>query len=220
MRTISAIAFAAADAASGNAPAIGDAAAPAAPAATGIVPNVPAKPERSNVANANKRNAKPKADKPAKPETAKPETEATPDPRVARAERVATERTDIAALYAGFEANRVSIPVKTLSAFKPETSTAHSVSRNPSPRQAAAICVALAAANVKLSDGAKAPRVFERNGVRVCIENGVMRDAIASGLISVSGASPETETLTVRAKQAAVISGLIGGSILKRAKLA
>lgn len=151
---------------------------------------------------------------------ANPETEAKPDPRVARAERLAAERTDIAALYASFEANRVSVPVKTLSAFKPETSTAHPIARNPSARQAAAICVALAAANAKLADGAQAARVFERNGVRVCIENGVMRDAIASGLISVSGSSPETEIITVRAKQAAVISGLIGATTLKLAKLA
>lgn len=221
--SISRIAFAAADASTGAALAIGDAVAPVTPEATGPVANVPAKPDRSNVAaTPRKRAAKPEAaattGKRAKP-AAKPEAEAKPDPRFARAERIATERTDIAALYAGFEANRVSIPVKTLSAFKPEASTAHPISRNPSQRQAAAICVAFAAANTKLADGAKAPRVFERNGVRVCIENGVMRDAISSGLIRVTGSSPETEMLVIAAKQTPVISGLIGGSILKRAKL-
>lgn len=181
----------------------------------------------SNVA-APKRNAKPKAAKPAnakpgKPaakRAAKPEAEAQPDPRVARAERIAAERSDVNAFYAAFEANRASVPVKPLSAFKPVATTAHPIARNPSERQAAAICAALSAAGVKLADGAKAPRVFERNGVRVCVENGVLRDAVSSGLVSVTGSSPETETITVRAKQAATIGGLIGGTILKRAKLA
>lgn len=180
----------------------------------------------SNVA-APKRNAKPgrepanaKPGKPAAKRAAKPEAEAQPDPRVARAERIAAERSDVNAFYAAFEANRASVPVKPLSAFKPVATTAHPIARNPSERQAAAICAALSAAGVKLSDGAKAPRVFERNGVRVCVENGVLRDAVSSGLVTVSGNSPETETITVRAKQAATIGGLIGGTILKRAKLA
>lgn len=226
--TSSTVLFSAADLGSGVAPlAIGDTVAPIAVVTEAPKPDTTAEKRvaKSNVA-APKRNApKPKADtsKPAtKPgkRAAADATEAKPDPRVARAERIAAERSDVNALYAAFEANRASVPVKPLSAFKPVATTAHPIARNPSQRQAAAICVALAAAGVKLSDGSKAPRVFERNGVRVCVENGVLRDAVSSGLVSVSGSSPETETITVRSKQATVIAGLLGASIIKRAKLA
>lgn len=163
-----------------------------------------------------------KAAKPGKPakRSAAVTVEPEADKRTVRAERIAADRTDVAAFYAAFEANRSSIPVKPLSAFKPQASTAHPIDRNPSVRQAAAICAAFASAGVKLADGAKAPRVFDLDGKRSCIENGAMRDAISSGLIAVSGGSPETETLTIRAKQANVIAGLIGAKALKAAKLA
>lgn len=226
--TSSAVLFSAADLGSGVAPlAIGDTVAPVVVEPAKRDNGIAAKREaKSNVAAPKRNAAKPKADASAKPASkpgkraAADATEAKPDPRVARAERIAAERSDIRALYAAFEAQRASVPVKALSAFKPQPSTPHNIDRNPSPRQAAAICAALAGAGVKLADGAKAPRVFEHNGVRVCVENGVMRDALASGLISVTGGSPETEIITVRAKQAAIIGGLLGAKIIKAAKLA
>lgn len=141
---------------------------------------------------------------------------ATVDPRVARAERVAADRKAVNALYADFEANRLSVPVKALSAFKLETSKAHPVARNPSPRQAAALCAGLTANAVALADGARFPRVFEINGVNSAIENGVLRDAIASGLITVSGASPEAEIIRIAKNGAAKIAGQIGATIVKR----
>jgi len=145
--------------------------------------------------------------------------EAKPDPRVARAERIAADRTVTNALYATFEANRVSVPVKPLSAFKPATSTAHPIARNPSARQAAAIATAFSANGLKLIDGTSAARVFELNGVRSCIENGALRDAISSGLVTVSGDTPETETITLCAKASASIAGLIGSSAIKAGNL-
>lgn len=141
---------------------------------------------------------------------------ATVDARVLRAERIAADRTAVNALYADFEANRLSVPVKALSAFKLETSKAHPVARNPSPRQAAALCAGLTANAVALADGARFPRVFEINGVNSAIENGVLRDAIASGLITVSGASPEAEIIRIAKNGAAKIAGQIGATIVKR----
>lgn len=208
--TVSAIAFAAADnSAPANAPA---------PIGTDAAKQAP----RSNVAapasKPAKRAAKP-GNKRGKPVNANAATEAKPDPRVARAERIAADRSAVAALYRAFEANRASIPVKPLSAFKPVATTAHSVMRNPSVRQAAAIAVAFSAAGVKLADGASAPRVFDLDGKRVCVENGVLRDAVSSGLIRVSGASPETEKLTIANGKRAAILGLIGERIAKAGKL-
>jgi hypothetical protein len=147
-------------------------------------------------------------------------TEATPDPRVIKAERIAADREAVRNLYSAFEASRQSIPVKPLSSFKLAKSTAHPVARGASQRQAAAIAVALAAAGVKLADGAKAKRVFEYDGRPVAIENGVLRDAISSGLVTVSGATPEAEIITVARKAAATISGLLGSTLLKAANLA
>lgn len=192
----------------GETPAFGDAATNS---------NVAVKPI---AAPSRKRAAKPaKAAKPGKPakRTAAKTTEPETDKRTERAERIAAERSDVNALYAHFEANRDSVPVKPLSAFKPLATTAHPIPRRPSVRQAAAICAALSGAGVKLANGAKAPRVFEHKNVRVCVENGVLRDAVSSGLISVSGNSPETEIITVR--KADSISGLIGSKLLKAAKL-
>lgn len=173
---------------------------------------------RSNVATTDKpkRVAKPKANKPA-PVAAATVTEATPDPRVARAERIAADRSAVSALYATFEAARVSVPVKALSAFKPQATTAHPISRNPSVRQAAAIAAAFSASGIKLIDGAKAPRVFDLDGVRSCVENGVLRDAVSSGLCRVAGDTPEAEFITV--PKAAAIVSLIGERAAKAGKL-
>jgi len=161
-----------------------------------------------------------KPGKPAKPVAVATTTEIKPDPRVERAARISADRSAVAALYATFESNRVSVPVKALSAFKPLATTAHPIARNPSVRQAAAIAAAFSAAGAKLSDGKSAPRVFELNGVRSCIENGVLRDAVSSGLISVTGDTPETEKLTLRPKASAAIAGLIGATAIKAGKLA
>lgn len=141
---------------------------------------------------------------------------AQPDARVLQAERIAADRKAVNELYAAFEANRLSVPVKPLSAFKLATSTAHPVTRNPSQRQAAAICAGLTAAGIALADGAKFPRCFSLNGSPVAIENGVLRDAISSGLVTVSGASPEAEIVKIAKNATAKIAGQIGAAIVKR----
>lgn len=167
--------------------------------------------------------AKPTSAKPngkrSKPVSAASTTEAKPDPRVARAERIAADRTAVSALYAAFEANRASVPVKPLSAFKPVATTAHPIARNPSTRQAAAIAIAFAAAGKQLKPGTSVARVFEYDGRRCAIENGVLRDAVSSGLVSVAGDTPETERITLAAKADRAIIGLIGERAAKAGKL-
>jgi hypothetical protein len=146
-------------------------------------------------------------------------TEAQPDERVVKAERVAADRAAIKALYSAFDANRLSVPVKTLAAFKLAPSTCHPIARNPSARQAAAIALAFAGNGKKLRDGATVNRVFEIDGKSTAIENGAMRDAISSGLITVSGDSPEAERLTLSKRATKAIIALIGETTLRRADL-
>ena len=145
--------------------------------------------------------------------------EAKPDPRAERAARIAADRLAVRELYSAFEANRLSVPVKALSAFKLATSTAHPVTRGVSQRQCAALAVAFAAAGTKLKPGASAPRVFEIDGKPSAIENGVLRDAISSGLCTVAGETPEAEIITLSATAHKSIAGQLGASIIKAAKI-
>lgn len=145
--------------------------------------------------------------------TTKPEAETKP------VRDIAAERKAASALLAAFEAERQSVPVKTTAAFKPIAVSAHPIARKPSVRQAAAIAVAFAASGTKLSDGAKASRQFKTADGAFCIENGALRDAISSGLITVSG-DAGSETLTIAKAGTKAIIGLIGEAKAKRAKIA
>lgn len=155
-------------------------------------------------------------------ETVTPEaaTEAKPDARAARAERIAADRAAVHALYSAFEAQRASVPVKPLSAFKLASTTAHPIARNVSQRQCAALAVAFAAAGKKLATGAKAPRTFEIDGKPCAIENGVLRDAVSSGLCTVSGDTPESEIITLSKTATKSIAAQLGEKLLNAAKLA
>lgn len=147
-------------------------------------------------------------------------SEALPDPRIARAERLAADRTTIGAFFSAYNAQARSIPVKAInSSFKLAPTTAHPITRNPSPRQAAAICAAFSAAGKKLQSGISVPRVFEINGVNSSIENGVLRDAVSSGLAIVRGDTAETETISITDKALAQIRSIIGDKILNAASL-
>lgn len=152
-------------------------------------------------------------------ETVQPETatEAKPDPRAERAARIAADRAAVAKLYATFERNRLSVPVKPLSAFKLSATTAHPIARNVSQRQCAALAVAFTAAGIQLAAGAKAARVFTLDDKPVAIENGVLRDAISSGLCTVTGETPESEIITLSKTAPASITGQLGAPLLKAA---
>jgi hypothetical protein len=146
-------------------------------------------------------------------------TEAKPDPRAARAERIAADRQAVHALYSAFESQRASVPVKPLSAFKLAATTAHPIARNVSQRQCAALAVAFAATGKKLATGERAPRTFEIDGKPCAIENGVLRDAVSSGLCTVSGETPEAEIITLSKTAVKSITAQLGEKLLAAAKL-
>ena len=129
-------------------------------------------PKRKPAAVAAKPAAKPAVDKAAQ--------------REALSARIAAERKTANDVFAKLS-EAVSVPVKTLAAFKRSYKrdvTAHAIGRKPSPRQAAALYVALTASGGKLADNATFPRKFEMRGASYAIENGALSDAIASGLAS------------------------------------
>jgi hypothetical protein len=145
---------------------------------------------------------------PAKPDSPKPKRQPRIKPaaapaidkaaeRLALASRITAERQTANDVFHKLSA-AVSVPVKTLSAFKRSYNRdvqAHAIGRKPSPRQAAALYVAITAANVKLADNAKFPRIFTMRGASYAIENGALSDAIASGLCTYDSAN---ETITLR----------------------
>jgi len=125
-----------------------------------------------------------------------PKTDKQPD-RAALVTRIATERKTANDVFTQLS-NAISIPIKTLAAFERSYKrdvTAHAIGRKPSPRQAAALYVALKANGGELSDNVKTSRKFEINGAGYAIENGALSSAIASGLCSYDSAS---ETITIR----------------------
>jgi len=150
-----------------------------------------------------------KAKPAAKPETTTP---ATP------IRDIAAERLTAKQLHAAFEAQRLSVPVKTTAVFKPVAVTAHPIARKPSMRQAAAIAVAFAASKAKLADNGTASRVFKFDAAELCIENGALRDAISSGLITASGQAGN-ETIKLSKNAAKTILGLIGEKLARKAGL-
>lgn len=134
--------------------------------------------------------------KPAVKAAAKPATDKAAE-RTALAARIASERKTANDVFHKLSQS-VSVPIKTLAAYKrtyKRDVSAHAIGRKPSPRQAAALYVALTASGVKLADNAKFPRKFEMRGAPYTVENGALSDAIASGLAAYDSAS---ETITLR----------------------
>lgn len=126
--------------------------------------------------------------------------------REALAARIASERKSGNETFAKLS-SAISVPIKPLSAFAKSykrTVTAHAIGRKPSPRQAAALYVALVASGGKLADGTKFPRKFTLRGAQYAIENGALSSAISAGLCTYHA---ESETVTVA--NAAEIAGQI-----------
>ena len=153
-----------------------------APKAAGKAPRKP-RPAPKPKASATVAATAPKADKAAE--------------RAALTVRIAAERKTANDTFAQLS-DAVSVPIKTLAAFKRSYKrdvTAHAIGRKPSPRQAAALYVALIASGGKLADNVKFPRKFEIKSASYAIENGALSDCIASGLARYDSA---TETVTLR----------------------
>ena len=88
-----------------------------------------------------------------------------------------------------------SVPVKPLSRFKPERLHANRSSFAMSPRQAAALAASAIANRVMLVEGAILPRRMSLNGVPMVIENGVGRDMLSSGMVTLVDDALGRETL-------------------------
>lgn len=133
------------------------------------------------------------------------EASAPSDTSADKATRRAADRAAISAVYRGFDAGRVSIPVKPLSAFKPVAAQPHPNGRNPSERQISAFIAAAASSGVHFVAGAVVPRRFDfidpKTGAAVpsCIENGCVSDALRSGIVTVADNDPGAETFTITA---------------------
>jgi len=127
--------------------------------------------------------------------------------RAALAATIAAERVTAAKLFSAANTGAISIPVKSLAAFKRSYKrdvTAHAIGRKPSPRQAAALAVAALSNGAKLANKAKFSRKFMRAGAEFAIENGALSDAIASGLCTYDSKA-EQITLTNAAEIASQI---------------
>lgn len=129
----------------------------------------------------------------------KPATEAKPRDkaaeRKAEAAAITAERNTAATVFAKLS-DAISVPIKPKRAFAYRADVPpHSIGRKPSPRQAAAIAVAVAASGKPLADGLAVPRVFTMRGATYAVENGALADMQRSGLADYCG---KTETITVR----------------------
>jgi hypothetical protein len=169
-----------------------------APAETAKPKTRATKPKAETVAKPKTRARKPKADKAAE--------------RKAISERIAAERATAASVFAQ-ASDAVSVPVKSLAAFKrtyKRDITAHAIGRKPSVRQAAALAIAIAANGKPAIDGLQFPRKFDMRGAQFAIENGCLSDCIASGLATYNA---KTETVTLR--NAAELQSQIGSIGIK-----
>lgn len=178
-------------------------------------------PTAANSKAANSKTAKAKAPTAAKAKAkakAKPATAAAakPDSGEKQARRVADRQT-VNGLYAAFESQRLSIPVKPVSSYRAKPAVPHPMPRNFSKRQFAALAVAASASGTKLATGAAIPRYFTARGIASVIENGCTSDIIASGLAKASG-SGTAEKLTVSAAGYAAIVSTLGEKFLRTHK--
>jgi len=130
--------------------------------------------------------------------------------KLALATRIQAERANATAILAKL-CDAVSNPVKSVAAYG-KTYNAnvqpHAIGRGPSPRQAAALYIALAASGKALADGATMPRKFSIGGVSYCIENGVLSSALSAKLATYDSASE-----TIKISNANEIRSQLGKAI-------
>lgn len=90
-----------------------------------------------------------------------------------------------------------SIPIKPLGERRLEPLTPHPNARKPTRRQAAALAAAVIGNRMILAPQAQFKRRFSLEDGEAVIENGVGRDMLKSGMISVSNPKPGDEMLEV-----------------------
>jgi hypothetical protein len=103
-----------------------------------------------------------------------------------------------------------SVPIKPLGVTRLEATVPHPRPRKPTERMAKAIVVACLATNQLLAEGVRLPRLFKIKGGTYVIENGVAKDLLKAGMISViPGERPELEQFTLTQVGLAAILSLI-----------
>ncbi len=107
------------------------------------------------------------------------------------------ERRAINEFFNSIGGKQDSVPIKPLGARKLVPLTPHPSSRMPTERMAKALIAAAAATNQILKPGSILPRIFVMQGKPYAIENGVGRDMLKAGMISLMSpeARPEDECL-------------------------
>jgi uncharacterized protein len=91
-----------------------------------------------------------------------------------------------------------SVPIKPLGVRRLEPTVPHPSPRKPTERMAKAIVAMCLATNQLLAEGVKLPRLFKIDGKAYVIENGVAKDMLKAGMISVTpGEWPELEQFTL-----------------------
>ena len=94
--------------------------------------------------------------------------------------------------------NLRSAPVKPLSEFTPEHIAPNREKMNLTSRQAAALAASAISLRTLLEARASLPRTFLIEGSRYCVENGVGRDILVSGMASLNaGADPEDDVFVL-----------------------
>jgi len=130
--------------------------------------------------------------------------------KLALATRIQAERASATVILAKL-CDAVSNPVKSYAAYSKTYKAQcapHAIGRGPSPRQAAALYIALAASGKSLADNVTMPRKFTIGGTSYCIENGVLSSALSAGLATYDSASE-----TIKISNANEIKSQLGKAI-------
>ena len=108
-----------------------------------------------------------------------------------------------------------SVPIKQLGSLRAEPLIAHPDPRRPTARQAAALAASAISSRTEIASAVRLPRVFEIEGHRFIIENGVGKDILKSGMATViPQTSPEEELLELTPLGIAAIKTFIPRRLL------
>ncbi|QIG96578.1 GIY-YIG nuclease family protein [Bradyrhizobium sp. 6(2017)] len=104
-----------------------------------------------------------------------------------------TDRRAANQFFASISGRRASVPIKPLGARRLEITTPHANARSPRERMATALVAAAIASGRMIAVGSILPRLFEMNGHPLVIENGVSRDMLKAGMITIEAGATRPE---------------------------
>jgi hypothetical protein len=113
-------------------------------------------------------------------------------------------------LFHSIAGQQDSVPIKPFGVRRLEPTVPHPSPRKPTERMAKAIVAAFLSTNQLLAEGVGIPRLFYIYGNTYVIENGVAKDMLKAGMISVTpGGRPELEQFVLTRSGFQAILGLI-----------